>query len=113
MKEGKKKFLDISGSCSCTEVVKFMVENKGPFDFNLIGEKAYEVYRIEQGIPVAPNELNDNYNPHESKLLNAVSFRKGCYIGQEVIARLETYEKVQKYLVGVEFDEAIDNDKSI
>ncbi len=102
---GNKKFLIIADPVHATEFVKFMVENKGPFNFNLIGEKAYETYRIEQGIPGAPNELNDNYNPHETKQLNAVSFTKGCYIGQEVIARLDTYEKVQKYLMGVEFEE--------
>lgn len=88
-------------------VIKYMLENKGAFTFNLIGEDAYNVYRVEQGIPAAPNELNDFYNPHEAKLLNEVSFTKGCYIGQEVIARLDTYDKVQKYLTGVIFNETL------
>ena len=110
-KNGTKKFLIIADPIHASHLIKFMIENKGPFNFNLIGEKAYESYRIEQGIPKAPNELNDNFNPHETKQLNAVSFTKGCYIGQEVIARLETYEKVQKYLMGVEFEQVVkDND---
>ncbi len=108
-KKGNKKFLIIADPVHASELIKFMLNNKGPFNFNLIGEKAYEAYRIEQGIPAAPNELNDNFNPHETNQLNAVSFTKGCYIGQEVIARLETYEKVQKYLMGVEFEGEVAN----
>ena len=109
---GNKKFLIIADPVHALQLIKFMVENKGPFNFNLIGEKAYESYRVEQGIPKAPNEVNDNYNPHETKQLDAVSFTKGCYIGQEVIARLETYEKVQKYLMGVEFEEEVDENNT-
>ncbi|MCS6955286.1 MAG: hypothetical protein NZM44_02905, partial [Candidatus Calescibacterium sp.] len=60
----------------------------------------YNIYRIEYGIPIAPYELNETINPHEACLLDAVNFTKGCYIGQEVIARLRTYDKVQKYLTG-------------
>jgi folate-binding protein YgfZ len=55
------------------------------------------------GIPTAPNELNSDYNPHEAGLTNYIDFEKGCYIGQEVIARLQTYDKVQKQLTGVRF----------
>ena len=83
------------------DIVKYMIENKGPFDFNLIGEEAYNNYRIELGIPSAENELNDDFNPHEAGLRDLISFTKGCYIGQEVIARLDTYDKVQKHLMGV------------
>ena len=81
--KGKKKFLVLADPVHATQFVRFMVENKGPFDFNLIGEKAYEVYRIEQGIPVAPNELNDNYNPHESKLLNVSALSKAAILDKK------------------------------
>ncbi len=94
------------------QLVKYMIENKGIFNFSLIGEDAYNIYRIEHGIPSAPDEINSNYNPHETRLLNAVNFNKGCYIGQEVIARLDTYDKVQRYLSGIIFSDTIDqNDK--
>ena len=96
------------------QLVKYMIENKGIFNFSLIGEDAYNIYRIEHGIPSAPNEINSDYNPHEVRLLNAVDFNKGCYIGQEVIARLDTYDKVQKYLSGVIFSNLIsENEKFI
>ena len=89
-------------------LVSYLNSNKGLFDFNLIGEEAWNSYRIEQGIPVAPNELNDQYNPHEVNLLDLVSFTKGCYIGQEVIARLDAYDKVQKQLTGIVFSEPVE-----
>ncbi len=88
-----------------------MVQNKGPFDFNLIGEEALATYKVENGIPTDPNELNDLYNPHEANLIGLVDFKKGCYIGQEVIARLDTYDKVQKHLVGLCFPESIDKNE--
>lgn len=61
-------------------------------------ENIYEHNRIEKAIPIAPNEINDTVNPHEVTLIDYVDFDKGCYVGQEVIARLDTYDKVQKYL---------------
>ncbi len=90
------------------KLIRYMIENKGAFDLQLIGEKAYEHYRVEQGIPVAPFEINDIHNPHEVGLMNLVNNSKGCYIGQEVILRLNTYDKVQKQLCGFIFSEPIE-----
>lgn len=69
----------------------------GLIDFRMVGERAYDEYRMERGI-AGHAELNDRFNPHEALLTDTVDFSKGCYIGQEVIARLETYNKVQKVL---------------
>ncbi len=69
-----------------------------------VGNGAYSAFRIEQGIPTAPFELNESYNPHEAGIIPDVSFAKGCYIGQEIIARLDTYDKIQKHLRGIVFD---------
>lgn len=91
------------------KLIRYMIENKDPFNFNLIGEEAYSHYRIENGIPIAPNEINDLHNPHEVGLMNLVNTTKGCYIGQEVIARLDTYDKVQKSLCGFTFSETIND----
>lgn len=108
---GLQKFWILAEQENGKKLVGNMVENKGPFDFNLVGENAYSVYKIENGIPSDPNELNDLYNPHEAKIINLVDFKKGCYIGQEVIARLDTYDKVQKNLVGLCFPEAIETNE--
>jgi tRNA-modifying protein YgfZ len=85
-------------------IINYMLNNRQLFDFNLIGEEAYNIYRIEQGLPEVPNEINDTYNPHEVKLTDLVDTKKGCYIGQEVIARLETYDKIQRILMGIKLD---------
>lgn len=62
-----------------------MIENKGPFDFNLIGEDAYNAFRIENGIPTDPNELNDNFNPHEAKLIDLVDFKKAVTLVRKLL----------------------------
>jgi folate-binding protein YgfZ len=62
---------------------------------------AYEGFRIARGIPAYPGELNDAFNPLESGLRDSISFTKGCYIGQEVVARLDTYGKIRRRLTRV------------
>jgi folate-binding protein YgfZ len=69
----------------------------------------FENFRILKGIPRCPNELSDHYNPLEANLSSLISWTKGCYIGQEVIARLDTYKKVQKRLVRLLLDEVPDS----
>ena len=68
-----------------------------------IGMDAYQALRVEMGVPEYGKELGDSYNPLETGLWGCISFTKGCYIGQEVIARLDTYQKVQKHLVTLSF----------
>ena len=61
--------------------------------------------RVEQGVPAYPNEMNEDRNPLESNLKPHINFNKGCYIGQEVVARLDTYDRVQRFLCRLVFDE--------
>jgi folate-binding protein YgfZ len=72
------------------------------------GTLAYDAYRVARGIPEYGAELDERVNPHEANLLSYVSFTKGCYIGQEVVARLDTYDKVQRRLVRVRSEESLD-----
>jgi len=67
----------------------------------VIGDETYNTIRIEAGLPEMPTELNEKHNPLETTLVQAVSWTKGCYIGQEVIARLDSYDKVQRHLMGI------------
>ncbi|GET36325.1 CAF17-like 4Fe-4S cluster assembly/insertion protein YgfZ [Microseira wollei] len=66
-----------------------------------MGDRIWERLRIEQGRPVPDRELTDDYNPLEAGLWQTISFNKGCYIGQETIARLNTYKGVKQQLWGV------------
>jgi folate-binding protein YgfZ len=57
-----------------------------------------ESARIAAGVPGARAELTEKHNPLDLGLHDAISWHKGCYIGQEVIARLDTYQKQHKVL---------------
>ncbi|MCG8606842.1 hypothetical protein MJD09_17885, partial [bacterium] len=66
-----------------------------------MGEDAYKILRVEAGWPLPGHDYDEALNPHEAGMDDFLDYDKGCYIGQEVIARLDTYEKVQKQLVGI------------
>ncbi|MFO5474148.1 MAG: YgfZ/GcvT domain-containing protein, partial [Dolichospermum sp.] len=66
-----------------------------------LSDRAWEMLRILQGRPAPDAELTDDYNPLEVGLWQTISFNKGCYIGQETIARLNTYKGVKQYLWGI------------
>lgn len=70
----------------------------------LAPETEWHAFRIRHGIPAVPQELNPDWNPLEAGIAELVSFTKGCYVGQEVIARIDTYKKVQHRLVRVRLD---------
>ena len=72
-----------------------------------LGEDAWECIRISQGRPKPDAELTEDYNPLEVGLWQTISFSKGCYIGQETIARLNTYKGVKQYLWGVKLAEFV------
>lgn len=72
--------------------------------FTPLGYETFETLRILHGIPMAEHELTEEYNPHEVGLYALINFEKGCYIGQEVVARLDTYQKVQRQFVGVKLE---------
>lgn len=69
-----------------------------------LGETVWERLRIEQGRPVPEQELTEDVNPLEAGLWHTISFEKGCYIGQETIARLNTYKGVKQQLWGIHLD---------
>ena len=66
-----------------------------------MGDRVWEQLRIQQGRPTPDRELTEDYNPLEAGLWKTISFEKGCYIGQETIARLNTYKGVKQQLWGV------------
>ena len=66
------------------------------------GETVWEQLRIRAGRPQPGTELTEAYNPLEAGLWHSISFEKGCYIGQETIARLNTYQGVKQQLWGIQ-----------
>jgi tRNA-modifying protein YgfZ len=75
-----------------------------------ISIEEYNTLRLEQGIPLYGREFDSNVNPLESGLQQFVNWTKGCYIGQEVIARLDTYHKVKRFLRGIVLDNPVQED---
>jgi glycine cleavage system T protein len=69
-----------------------------------VGKQALEMLRIEAGIPVYGIDMDENTIPIEAGLWHALSFDKGCYIGQEVIARIRWRGHVNRHLVGFEIE---------
>jgi folate-binding protein YgfZ len=68
------------------------------------GEQAFEIARIEAGIPRDGVDAGENYIILESELNEAVSYTKGCYLGQEVIARIHWRGQPAKRLRGLLVD---------
>ncbi|MGQ4810463.1 Aminomethyltransferase [Candidatus Entotheonellaceae bacterium PAL068K] len=66
-----------------------------------VGLEALEVLRIEAGIPLFGRDMTAETMPVEANLDEAISYTKGCYIGQEVIARIEGRGHVNRKLVGL------------
>jgi glycine cleavage system T protein (aminomethyltransferase) len=67
-----------------------------------IGSQAREALRMEAGLPKAGPDLNEEIVPPEANLEEkAFSLSKGCYPGQEVVARMDTYGNVRRHLVGL------------
>ncbi len=66
------------------------------------GWQALEMARIEAGIPRFGADMDEtNLAPETGIEERAISYSKGCYIGQEVIARIRTYGQVNKALRGL------------
>lgn len=67
-----------------------------------IGWDALESLRIEAGTPRYGTELTDAVFPLEAELDHAIDFEKGCYIGQEIVARMKYRGHPNRLLRGVE-----------
>ncbi|MCL5670054.1 MAG: aminomethyl transferase family protein, partial [Acidobacteria bacterium] len=70
------------------------------------GTEALESLRIEAGIPRYGSELGEDILPLEANLMNALSFSKGCYIGQEIVERARSRGHVNWKLSGVTVESA-------
>ena len=72
-----------------------------------INTDQYQILRVEAGLPAAQRELTADFTPLEVGLESAISDQKGCYTGQEVIARQMTYQRVTRQLVGLYLDSPV------
>jgi len=78
-----------------------LMEAGATYGIKAVGGHAREALRIEAGLPKAGPDLNEEIVPPEANLEGkAFSLNKGCYPGQEVVARMDTYGNVRRKLVG-------------
>jgi folate-binding protein YgfZ len=83
-------------------VAEKLVAAAGTCGGRACGWEALEMVRIEAGIPRFGLDMDESNLPPEAGIdSRAVSYTKGCYIGQEVIARIRTYGQVAKTLRGL------------
>ena len=102
---------DSAGPMSWLVIAESAAADEIAARFSLAGlscapEELFNQVRIANREPIAGNELTPEVNPLEAGLIHLIDFEKGCYVGQEVIARLDTYDKVQRSLVA--FTQEID-----
>ena len=76
------------------------------FQGRAVGLQALETLRIESGKPRFGVDMTEATIPVEANLLEAISYTKGCYIGQEVIARIDARGHVNRQLAGLLLGEA-------
>ncbi|MDV2504544.1 MAG: aminomethyltransferase family protein [bacterium] len=69
-----------------------------------VGQEAAETLRIEAGIPRFGADLDERVIPWEAGIGHAIHLNKGCYVGQEVVARMEYLGKVSRRLVALRLE---------
>ena len=69
-----------------------------------VGPEALDILRVEAGIPRFGRDFGPDNFPQETGIEEAVSYTKGCYLGQEVVARIHYRGGVQNLLRGLVFD---------
>jgi folate-binding protein YgfZ len=74
----------------------------------LVSPDVFEILRIEAGIPRHGQDMDETNVVLEANLDDAISYTKGCYVGQEIIIRIKHRGHVAKKLVGVKFDKPVD-----
>ncbi len=79
-----------------------LLEAGAPLNLSLVGQNALETLRIEAGLPRYGLDMDEDILPIEAGLqTETISYTKGCYPGQEVMARIKTYGHVNKQLAGL------------
>jgi folate-binding protein YgfZ len=78
-----------------------------------LSEQEFEIFRIKHGIALPGNEITELINPVECGLNEYISYNKGCYIGQEVISRLDAQGKIPKQMILITSENGIAKDDKI
>ncbi len=69
------------------------------------GDAVLEILRVERGTPVYGVDMDSTTLPQEARLEGAISFTKGCYMGQETVSRIKNLGHVNRLLAGLKLVE--------
>jgi folate-binding protein YgfZ len=69
-----------------------------------VDEETFEILRVEAGVARFGRDMDDTTVVPEANLDDAVSYTKGCYVGQEIIVRIKHRGHVAKKLTGLRFE---------
>jgi aminomethyltransferase len=103
---GEEGYLVVCGTDAAEETFDTL-ENRGqaaaPF-----GYRTWETLTLEAGTPLFESELRDRL-PNDLGIRNALDFEKGCYVGQEVVSRVENRGNPNQRLVGLALAESAED----
>jgi folate-binding protein YgfZ len=98
--------VDLLCDAADTDALRTALEDAGAVT---VGDGALECLRVEYGRPRYGTDLDDTVIPQEAGLNErAVSFTKGCYVGQETVARLHYRGKPNRQLRGLRLSGAVE-----
>jgi folate-binding protein YgfZ len=97
--------LDVLPAADATDAIRRALLDAGAVE---VPDAAAEIVRVEHGRPRYGTDLDETVMPEEAGIVGrAVSFTKGCYVGQETVARLHWKGKPNRHLRGLTLDAAV------
>jgi len=78
-----------------------LTEGGRPLGLKPAGSQAFNALRLERGLPLFGVDMDQDTIPLEAGLEEAISFTKGCYLGQETIARVKNLGHINRILAGL------------
>lgn len=99
---GEDGYVIVGEQGECQAIRDQIFAMKTNFPLAIASDEAQEGLRIEAGVPKFGVDMNTTHLLPETTLeRNSVSYEKGCYLGQEVVARLKAYGSVKRALMGL------------
>ena len=103
---GEDGYLLIAQTGEAAPLLRALLDADQVHGLRAIGPDAQEILRVEAGIPRFGLDMDTtNRLPETTLERTCVSYTKGCYLGQEVIAKLRAYSSVKFALMGLELDD--------
>ena len=91
-----------------SEFLARMTSPEPGIEVQKLGDQAYNVLRLEQGIPIYGVDMSEKNNPLEVGLRESYSLTKGCFVGQEVVAKATNIGGVARLLSRIQcLDQAV------